>query len=266
VLNAGSFAAGAAVAPGSIVSLFGTSLAGGDQFGVFPSAVLPGGGTITFSGIPAPLFDVVASQGQINLLVPVELPNGTASVTVSNAFGVSSAFPVSIVSAAPGIFRIIDPSKPARANAAALLANTAWRTMPLSMAAALGIPQDCRSNGVPAAAICGQPAAPGDVISIFVTGLGRATPNGNPGGQQLRSSQAAPADGSVVYQTVQLPQVTIGGVDASVLFSGIAPGYAGLYQVNVVVPAAAPAGDDVPIAIAMPDSATDTATIAIRRQ
>ncbi len=265
LLNAGSFAAGAAIAPGSIVSLFGTSLASDDQFGVFPSPVLPGGGAISFNGIPAPLFDVISSQGQINLLVPMELAPGAATVTISNAYGVSSALPVSIAVAAPGIFRIPDPSKPTRANAAALLANTAWRVIPLSMAAALGIPQDCSGNGIPAAAICGQPAAPGDVISVFVTGLGRATPNGNPAGQALRTGQAAPADGSVIYRTVQLPQVTIGGADATVLFSGIAPGYAGLYQVNVAVPAGAPAGDDVPMTIAMPDSITDTATIAIRK-
>jgi uncharacterized protein (TIGR03437 family) len=265
VLNAGSFAPGAAVAPGSIVSLFGSALAAGDQFGVFPGATLPGGGTISFNGIPAPLFDVVASQGQVNLLVPLELTPGSAQVTISNPAGVSSAFPVSIVAAAPGICRILDPGKATRANAAALLANTAWRAMPLSMASALGIPQDCRANRVAVNVICGQPAAPGDVISVFVTGLGRATPNGNPGGQPLQTGQSAPADGSVVYQTVQQPRVTIGGVDAVVAFSGLAPGYAGLYQINVTIPNGVADGDDVPIAIAMPGSATDTATIAVRK-
>jgi len=53
-------------------------------------------------------------------------------------------------------------------------------------------------------------------------------------------------------------------VPASVLFSGIAPGFAGLYQVNVVLPATAPAGDDVPVVISI-GGASDSATIAIHR-
>jgi uncharacterized protein (TIGR03437 family) len=81
----------------------------------------------------------------------------------------------------------------------------------------------------------------------------------------LRTGQSAPADGSVIYQTVQQPRVAIGGIDAVVAFSGIPPGYAGLDQIDVTVPSAAPAGDDVPIVISMPDSAADSATIAIRR-
>ena len=39
-----------------------------------------------------------------------------------------------------------------------------------------------------------------------------------------------------------LPQVTIGGAAASVLFAGLTPGTVGLYQVNVVVPATATTG------------------------
>jgi uncharacterized protein (TIGR03437 family) len=49
-----------------------------------------------------------------------------------------------------------------------------------------------------------------------------------------------------------------------VAFSGIAPGFAGLYQVNVTVPAGVPAGDDIPVTITI-GGASDTATIAIRR-
>jgi uncharacterized protein (TIGR03437 family) len=43
--------------------------------------------------------------------------------------------------------------------------------------------------------------------------------------------------------------VTVGGVAAEVLFSGLAPQNAGLYQINIRVPAGAPAGNDVPVAI-----------------
>jgi len=264
VLNAASFAKGAKVAPGSLVSVFGASLAPSDALGVFPTASLPGGGAITFNGTSAPLFDVVASQGQVNLLVPFETPaDGNVTVTVTNAAGTSAPYSLAIAPAAPGIFRLTDPSNSKRSNAAVLGANTAWRVMPLSMAAALGIPQDCAANGVPAGAICGQPAAPGDVIQIYATGLGRATPNGSPVGTGLRTGDVAPADGKTLYQTVETPRVTIGGIDAVVAFSGIAPGFAGLYQINVTVPGGAAAGDGVPVVVTM-GGAADQATIAIR--
>jgi uncharacterized protein (TIGR03437 family) len=58
---------------------------------------------------------------------------------------------------------------------------------------------------------CGQPAGAGDYIQIYVTGLGRATPGGDPNGKVLPTGSVAPADGSVLYQTVQNPTVTIGG-------------------------------------------------------
>jgi uncharacterized protein (TIGR03437 family) len=247
------------------VSVFGTDLASEDKFGLFPTAALPGGGAITINGVSAPLFDVVPSGGQVNLLVPFETPStGSVSVVVANSLGTSQTFQLAMAPAAPGIFRIGDPSNAKRLTAAALLANTAWRVMPASMAAALGMPRDCRANRVPAAAICGEPAVPGEGIAIYVTGLGRATPNGNPVGNQLRTGDVAPADGSALYRTVETPQVTIGGVDAPVAFSGIAPGYAGLYQINVTIPPTASEGDDVPVTVTL-GGVSDTATIAIRR-
>jgi uncharacterized protein (TIGR03437 family) len=264
VLNAANFATNAKVAPGSLVSIFGDSLATGDAFGVYPSASLPGGGSITINGVSAPLFDVVASQGQVNLLVPFETPaTGSVPVVVTNSAGTSAAYSLAMAPAAPGIFRIPDPSNPKRSNAAALLANTAWRVLPTSMAVALGMPQECKANNVPVAAICGQPASPGDPIQIYATGLGRATPNGAPFGNSLRTGDVAPADGRTLYQTVETPRVTVGGIDAQVVFSGMAPGFAGLYQVNVVIPGGAPAGDDVPVVVTI-GGASDQATIAIR--
>ena len=45
--------------------------------------------------------------------------------------------------------------------------------------------------------------------------------------------------------TVSTPQVAIGGVNAAVTFSGAAPGFVGVYQVNVQVPAESPKGNAV---------------------
>ena len=264
VLNGASFATGAKVAPGSLISIFGTDLATSDQLGVFPSTQLPGGGAITIDGVSAPLFDVVASAGQINLLVPFETrTDGAAAVVVANGKGTGAPFQLAMAPAAPGIFRIGDPSNRKRLNAAALIANTAWRVIPVSMAGALNMVTDCKANRVDAASLCGEPAAIGDAIQIYVTGLGRATPNGNPVGNTLKTGDVAPASGNPLYRTVETPRVTIGGVDAAVAFSGVAPGFAGLYQVNVTVPAGAATGDDVPLTITI-GGASDTATIAIR--
>jgi uncharacterized protein (TIGR03437 family) len=265
VLNGASFATGAKVAPGSLVALFGTDLATEDRFGMYPSPVLPGNGVITIGGVSAPLFDVVATAGQINLLVPFETAtDGNVAVVVTNSMGTSSTFQLAVAPVAPGIFRIADPAEPKRFNAAALVANTAWRVIPSSMAAAYGMAQNCRADRVNPAAICGEPALPGDPIQIYVTGLGRATVNGNPFGGALRTGDVAPASGSPLYQTVETPRVTIGGIEATVVFSGVAPGFAGLYQLNVIIPAGVAVGDDVPVKIEI-GGVSDTATIAIRR-
>jgi uncharacterized protein (TIGR03437 family) len=259
IVNGASFAPGARIAPGSLVSLFGTDISAGDKLGLYPSTTLPAGGAVTFNGILAPLFDALGSRGQINLLAPFELPtSGLVQVTLTNTFGAAS-YSLPMAATAPGFFRLADPSNSRRANVAALIANTAWRVIPSSMAAALGIPQNCAANRISTAAICGQPAAPGDTIQIYTTGLGAVSA----AGRTLRTGDVPPADGSVLYRTVETPRVTIGGRDASVGFAGLAPGFAGLYQVNVVVPAGITAGDDVPVVISI-GGASDQATIAIR--
>jgi uncharacterized protein (TIGR03437 family) len=62
---------------------------------------------------------------------------------------------------------------------------------------------------------------------------------------------------------VATPTVTVGGVAAKVVFCGLAPGFAGLYQVDFQLPANVATGDNVALGITMPGSSTATATIAI---
>ena len=69
-----------------------------------------------------------------------------------------------------------------------------------------------------------RPANPGEFITIFATGLGSVA---NP------PATGAPASGQT---TLAAPQVSVRGVQATVAFSGMAPGFVALYQVNVVVP------------------------------
>ncbi len=76
------------------------------------------------------------------------------------------------------------------------------------------------------------PAHPGDILTIFVTGLGETTPRYEPG---VLPDEAA--------DSLRNVEVRIGGRLATVIYAGVAPDYAGLYQINVEMPPDLPAGD-----------------------
>jgi len=63
--------------------------------------------------------------------------------------------------------------------------------------------------------------------------------------------------------TKEQPRVTIGGIDAEVSFSGLAPGLVGVWQIKAVVPANAPAGHEVPLVVTQ-GLISNTLPIAIR--
>jgi uncharacterized protein (TIGR03437 family) len=71
-----------------------------------------------------------------------------------------------------------------------------------------------------------DPAPAGSVIAVYMTGLG-------PANSPLASGNAAPASPLL---TVNGVAASIGGASAQVMFAGLAPGFAGLYQVNIQVP------------------------------
>jgi len=98
---------------------------------------------------------------------------------------------------------------------------------------------------------------------LYLTGLGLATPNGNPNGQPLTTGDVPPADGSVLYETVATPTVTVGGLPVKVLFSGMSPGFAGLYQIDFQVPDGV-IGDDIPVVVSISGSPADTRTVSIQ--
>jgi uncharacterized protein (TIGR03437 family) len=56
----------------------------------------------------------------------------------------------------------------------------------------------------------------------------------------------------------------VGGIDAQVTFSGLAPGFLGLYQVNFIVPEGAPTGSAVPVLVSVDGAESNTVTIAIQ--
>jgi uncharacterized protein (TIGR03437 family) len=277
IVSNASYGSSGTTAPGTIVSLYGNGFGTTSQSTGFPATTFQGV-SVTFNGTPAPLFALSVTPSttsppslgasQINLLVPYELPTtGVVQVAVKTASATSPNFALNMAAGAPGIYYIQDPSTLTRFNILAQFNQTAWLNMPASMAAALNkanpaFPGLYQASTSPLSE-CGQPAAPGDYLVLYVTGLGLATPNGTPNGKPLTTGNVAPADGSVLYETVATPTVTVGGFPVTPVFSGIAPGFSGLYQIDFQVPTGV-TGDDVPLVLGISGSATDTRTMSIQ--
>jgi uncharacterized protein (TIGR03437 family) len=80
----------------------------------------------------------------------------------------------------------------------------------------------------------GHPAKPGEAIVTYLLAMGPTNPSVPSG---------APAPASPLAVVSAQPTVTVDGQNADVLFAGLTPTYAGLYQINFRVPASAQTGD-----------------------
>jgi uncharacterized protein (TIGR03437 family) len=250
VLNGASFdkTAGAPVAPGALISIFGTDLSAASlSADTVPLSTSLSSVTVTFNGIAAPLKDVVhnaANGDQINAQVPWEvLPAGTASGTaqvVVSRNGVTSApMSVPLAASAPGIFSV---------------------SFGVGQAIAYG-----NSDGQIAAAagsipgLTTHPAKIGDptTLVILATGLGPVNPPVKTGDKVT--------DGGL-HPTVTTPTVLVGGVPADVKFAGMTPQFVGVYQINIVIAAGTPVGNAVPLQIRIGNvTTTDKVTIAVQQ-
>ncbi len=233
VVNAASFVAGQAVAPGSIVAIFGSQLASQlAQADSVPLATSLAGVSVTFNGVAAPLQFV--STGQINAQVPFEVnASGNANLVVNNNGALSTAVTVAVAQLAPGVFQ---------SNNHAIAVNV---TDPTS--------QRYATISAPSGSIPGLttfPAHVGDILFLYATGLGPTSPP---------VATGAAGGPNVVHNTTNTPMVLVGGVPAQVLFSGLTPQYPGVYQVNFVIPNVS-AGDAVPLQIQMGTITSPTAT------
>ena len=91
-----------------------------------------------------------------------------------------------------------------------------------------------------------QPARLNGVVEIYCTGLG-ATDRGADGLERTRVSVVA----------------EIGGRNAEVLYSGLAPGLFGVYQVNARVPAETRVGNGVEVRLRAAGAASNIVTIGV---
>ena len=226
VVNAASYAAGAAVSPGSILSVFGSfPLYATAQAPSLPLPASLAGVSVNVGGIPAPLF--YAAGSQVNVQIPWELAGQARATVTAAAWGQAGATQtVSLAPFSPGIFSM---------NA------LGWGQ---------GAIQDSSHRLVDSA----NPVSAGSPIIIYCTGLGAVT-------NQPPTGAAAPM--RPLAETTTKPTVVIGGAPAGVQFSGLAPGLAGAYQVNAVVPNGSATGDAVPVTISIGGMTSNTVTIAV---
>jgi endo-1,4-beta-xylanase len=227
VTNAASFAAGF-VAPGEIATLFGNNLTSATGINLTSSLPLPTeflDVAVHVNGSPVPLFaiDNVNGQQQINFQVPWEVANQTtATIEVLRSGVVSQSATVPVVAAQPGI---INYSSGGNNFGVILHANYQLADI-------------------------GHPVQAGETVLIYCTGLGVV--------------HSPPADGAAAsgQTTIATPVVTIGGISGAVPFSGLAPGFVGLNQVNVVIPQVVPSGNQ-PVVLKMGSAASPPVLIPV---
>ena len=202
-----------AIAPNTLVTIYGADLAY-DTHAVSPQDLhddtLPVnfanvGVRVTVGRVPAFLYFV--SPGQINILVPSSLRPGKVKVQVVRQGIAGPDVEVDLLDAAPGLFQ------------------------------AGGLVVACHPDGNPVTAEA--PAAPGEIVVLYATGLG---PTRVPVADGRLLTPPLPAGIGAAALTIQrLPElkVLLGGAELAhdrILYAGLTPGYAGLYQVNIRLP------------------------------
>ena len=232
VVNAASFTE--PLAPGAIASVFGLDLGLIDEASlIVPLPTILAGATLIFNdSIPAPQY--FGSPTQSNIQIPWELAGASdTSLTVQIGNIVSAAAMVPLAEFSPGIFSM---DQSGGGQGAVLISGTA------SLAAPLGFNPNSR------------PATRGEFLEIFAAGLGAVTNT---------PASGFPAAGNPVSKSISMPSVTVGGTDVNVVFSGLAPNFVGLYQINVPVPAEGQSGPGVPVTLSVGGVESNTVTVAI---
>jgi uncharacterized protein (TIGR03437 family) len=164
------------------------------------------------------------SPGQVNFQVPFETSVGTASVTVSGNGLTSSAVNVPVMTAAPGLF--FDSS------GHAIVQNQEF---------SLNSPTN--------------PAKVGSTITAYLTGSG-------PLDHTVTDGAATP--GSPLSSATSTTAATFGTVTAQVSFTGLTPGFVGLLQMNVVVPATLSTQDYL-LTLSIAGQKSNAATVSVSK-
>lgn len=218
-----------AIAPNTWVTITGANLSGTERLwnnGDFVNGALPtdvDSVGVTVNGTYA--YVEYVSPTQLNVLMPVSLASGQAQVQTFN-FGLASAVVnVQVQDVAPAFFLQPDGKHIAATHADGSLI-------------------------APAGTARASPAAPGETIVLYGTGFGVTNP--------------ATPEGMLITTALPLattPTITIGSTAAQVAFAGLT--YAGLYQINVTVPASTASGDVPVVALVGSTASPSGAAIAV---
>ncbi len=190
------------IAPGELIRILGACLGPANPVEAAYDAggnipLALGGTQVLFDGVAAPLVSVVG--GEIVAVTPYALAGKSqTTMSVVNANGQAGAT-LTVAAVAPGLFHYRDP---------------------LGTDTVVALNNDGSRN------TRASPAAPGSVIAIYATGLGQTAPPSLDGAMRTGDRQVAAK-----------VSVTINNVPATVLYAGPAPGFVGLEQINVQVPA-----------------------------
>lgn len=203
-------------APNTFLTIYGQNLAyvtksiSPDDIhaGTLPTALQGTGVRVLLNQIPADMYYV--SPGQVNILIPTSLRSGTVTLQLVNDAAAGPAVNILLGNAAPSLFQMDATTVIATHGNGPLVTRSA-------------------------------PAKPGEVVVVYATGLGVTTPPAIP--NQIPAAIAPLADMSAF-------QVLLNGtpVDSkSILYAGVTPGFAGLFQINVLLPSNAPADPEIRI-------------------
>ncbi len=219
------------VSPGAIVSGFGSGLASGTRSASgLPLPLSLGGTSVRVGTRAAPLFFV--SPTQVNFQIPSDV-SGRQTVTVSLNDALVVSGEVAVDAASPALFT---------------------RNQSGSGAVA-ALNQDGSPVSADGCVLGARPAPSGSVVQLFGTGPGPLNP-------QLATGQVAPSSPLSVTRTT--PVVLLGGVPVNVEFSGAAPGFVGLWQINIRIPQSPPSGPAVPVVLRIEGrSSLSTANLAV---
>ncbi len=225
VINAASFAPpGNPISPGQFVTLFGTGLANGKQTATPPYPPTLNGVSVLINNKPAPLYFV--SPVQLNVLVPFATTGPTATIVVQNGSVNSNTVTVPVAATSPGIYSLDQSGSGAGAilHADYSLVNAA------------------------------NPATGGETVLIYLTGLGTVTP---------AVADGTAGTGAALHTSDANVTVYVGGQQGTVVFKGQAPGFPGLYQLNVTLPLLPKTSGNLPLALQTPNAYHDQVDIAI---
>lgn len=244
VIDAASFSVGRPVGGGALASLFGSQLAPSvAQADSIPLPTVLAGTSVFVNDVAAPL--IFVSPGQINFQMPWGV-TGTAQVRVERAGQRGNTITVPAARRGAGIYGFPGTTYGIVINASRSEAGLvfAWPDIP-----ALA--------GIPKAA-----ARPGDVLVFYGSGLGPVNPAGATG---------AAAGADPLSRVIETPQVafgsaSFGGPQAAPSFVGLTPGFVGLFQINVQVPASVPTNPHTAIRLEWSDNTfSNTVDIAVER-